>query len=83
MRWMVIEGLMLAVDHPGSESVIDNNLDSALPATSVSGLLHRYAEVFGALQCLPGCSIGQMSMYEIYGRRSLPLLISRLLNHPR
>lgn len=36
MRWMVIEGLMLAVDHPGSESVIDNNLDSALPATSVS-----------------------------------------------
>lgn len=35
MRQMVVRCFVLAVDHRGSESVIDNNLDSALLATSV------------------------------------------------
>lgn len=32
----MVEGFVLAVDHRGSESVIDNNLDSALLAISVA-----------------------------------------------
>ena len=50
---MVTEGFVLAVDHRGCESVIDNNLASALFATSVSICIdgHRFRS-FGIPFCL-------------------------------